>query len=55
VHFPRPQGGCMVFIKGAFYNLEALHHYYTIGRNARRRGRNQQEGIEKRNFFPSFS
>ena len=23
VHFPRPQGGCMVFIKGAFYNLEA--------------------------------
>ena len=43
--FPSPTGRLYGFIQtGAFYNLEALHHYYTIGRNARRRGRNQQEG-----------
>ena len=51
-----PAGRLYGFIQtGAFYNLEALHHYYTIGRNARRRGRNQQEGNEEKKFFPSFS
>ncbi len=47
--FPSPAGRLYGFIQtGAFYNLEALHHYYTIGRNARRRGRNQQEGNEEK-------
>ena len=54
--FPSPTGRLYGFIQtGAFYNLEALHHYYTIRRNARRRGRNQQEGNEEKKFFPSFS
>ena len=51
--FPSPAGRLYGFIQtGAFYNLEALHNYYIIERNARRRGRNQQEGNEEKKFSP---